>query len=196
MVTAQRDRFKKKITELEAELQSQYRNVSSLRSEVATLQTDNLTLYEKTRYVSSYARGPMPTSSGAAYGVNANPSSIPISPGGENPPGMERYRSAYESNLSPFAAFRGRESARVMKRMSVLERGVYQITRLVLATRTSRNLFAVYCLGLHLLVFFMLFGAGASAEKMGPVLATAGSAGGGWREEAFEAAVEGPALAD
>ena len=41
MVTAQRDRFKKRNTELEAELQKSYQSVSSLRSEVAALQKDN-----------------------------------------------------------------------------------------------------------------------------------------------------------
>ncbi|KAK3057288.1 hypothetical protein LTR09_001470 [Extremus antarcticus] len=121
MVTAQRDRFKKKIAELEVELQKQYQQVSSLRSEVASLQKDNLTLYEKTRYVSSYAR---PTASGASgassasFVGNPNPSTIPISSVGTGSGADDRYRTAYESNLSPFAAFRGRESARAMKRMS------------------------------------------------------------------------------
>ena len=39
---------------------------------------------------------------------------------------------------------------------------MYQITRMVLATRTSRNVFALYCLGLHLLVFGMLFWMGTA----------------------------------
>ncbi|KAK5163473.1 uncharacterized protein LTR77_010655 [Saxophila tyrrhenica] len=161
MVTAQRDRFKKKIAELEQELQKQYQQVSSLRSEVASLQKDNLNLYEKTRYVSSYSR---PTASGASYGANPNPSTIPITPGGGggNDTPIDRYRTAYESNISPFAAFRGRESARALKRMSLPERAVWQVTRMVLATRTSRNLFAVYCLGLHLMVLGMLFYAGTT----------------------------------
>ncbi|KAK3058410.1 hypothetical protein LTR53_020435, partial [Teratosphaeriaceae sp. CCFEE 6253] len=84
MVTAQRDRFKKKITELEGELQRQYAAIAALRSEVASLQRDNLNLYEKTRYVSTYtsniahnrgAAGAQATS-GASYAENPNPSSI------------------------------------------------------------------------------------------------------------------------
>jgi homeobox protein cut-like len=77
MVTAQRDRFKKRNAELEAELQKTYQNVSSLRSEVAALQKDNLDLYEKTRYVSSYNRNP--TSSASAYSTNPNPNTIHVS---------------------------------------------------------------------------------------------------------------------
>ncbi|KAK3651649.1 hypothetical protein LTR56_005457 [Elasticomyces elasticus] len=198
MVTAQRDRFKRKIGELEQELQKQYQAVAALRSEVASLQRDNLNLYEKTRYVSTYnsahSRGQQPASmatSGVSYGNNPNPSTIsvgsPVGGGG----GEERYRSAYEQGLSPFAAFRGRESARAMKRMSLPERAVFQLTRLVLATRTSRNLFAMYCVGLHLLVFIMLFWAGGGEAR--PLGAVAGAAvvGGGagtgkWRQEGLE----------
>ncbi|KAI6872355.1 hypothetical protein KC334_g18761, partial [Hortaea werneckii] len=159
MVTAQRDRFKKKISELETELQKQYTLVSSLRSEVASLQRDNLNLYEKTRYVSTYNRGG--GASGASYAANPNPSTIPIGSSSSSAldtttsataSASDRYRTAYEANLSPFAAFRGRETQRAMKRMNLLERAVFQVTRMVLATRTSRNLFAVYCVGLHVLV--------------------------------------------
>ncbi|WP_146745536.1 hypothetical protein, partial [Enterococcus sp. HPCN18] len=53
-------------------------------------------------------------------------------------------------------------SARALKRMSLPERAVFQITRLVLQTRTSRNLFAMYCLALHLLVFTMLYWMGSA----------------------------------
>ncbi|TKA49884.1 hypothetical protein B0A55_13296, partial [Friedmanniomyces simplex] len=180
MVTAQRDRFKKKISELESELQKQYQSVAALRSEVAGLQRDNLNLYEKTRYVSTYnnsahSRAQQATS-GASYGANPNP--LTISVGSPTGVAEDRYRSAYEQNLSPFAAFRGRESARALKRMSLPERAVFQLTRLVLATRTSRNLFAMYCLGLHLLVFIMLFWAGAGdVEKHASHLGAAAGAG-------------------
>jgi homeobox protein cut-like len=162
MVTAQRDRFKKKIGELEQELQKQYQTVSTLRSEVSSLQKDNLNLYEKTRYVSTYNRPTaQPSTSGSAYGANPNPSTIQVSQDSSSGLSLDRYRSTYESNISPFAAFRGRESARALKRMSLPERAVFQITRLVLQTRTSRNLFAMYCLALHLLVFTMLYWMGS-----------------------------------
>ncbi|KAG7115804.1 Protein CASP like protein [Verticillium longisporum] len=158
MVTAQRDRFKKKNAQLEEELSQTHRTVSQLRQEIASLQKDNLNLYEKTRYVSTYNRaGPSAASSSAAFGSNPNPSTVPI--GGSGTPGMamDRYQKAYESNISPFAQFRGRESARAYKKMSLPERMVYTITRMVLATRTSRNLFASYCAALHLLVFISMY---------------------------------------
>ncbi|KAI5367773.1 hypothetical protein Slin15195_G029060 [Septoria linicola] len=193
MVTAQRDRFKKKIGELEQELQKQYQTVSSLRGEIASLQKDNLNLYEKTRYVSTYNRT---ATSGASYGGNPNPSTVQV--GGSD----DRYRSAYEANISPFQAFRGRESARALKRMSLPERAVFQFTRMVLATRTSRNLFALYCVGLHLLVFIMLYYMGSAdatahasslstsslKEQVEAVAAAGGAeAHGDWQAEGFEA---------
>ncbi|CZR66117.1 probable COY1 CASP Of Yeast [Phialocephala subalpina] len=157
MIIAQRDRFKKRNTQLENELSETHRTVSSLRQEIASLQKDNLNLYEKTRYVSTYNRSGPTSSSASAYATNPNPSTIQMSNSTSSGLALDRYRSAYESNISPFAAFRGRESARAYKRMSLPERIVFSITRMVLATRTSRNLFAGYCVALHLLVFFSLY---------------------------------------
>lgn len=198
MITAQRDRFKKRITQLENELSDSHRTISQLRSETAALQKDNLQLYEKTRYVSTYNRGT--ASSSSAYSNNPNPSTIAMGASGNPGVSLDRYRQAYESNISPFAAFRGRESARAYKRMSLPERIVYSVTRMVLASRTSRNLFATYCVALHLLVFLSLYWMGTSdAEQHASHLssgvagaaALAGSAGKGgtgsshgeWKED-------------
>lgn len=163
MITAQRDRFKKRIADLESELSKAYQNITGLRAEVSSLQKDNLNLYEKTRYVNTYNRSqPLtsasPLASASSYAQNPNPSHISVPDGPTSP--LDKYKSAYESRISPFAAFRGRESARALKRMSLPERIMVQITRHVLATRTSRNLFALYLFSLHFLVFYMLFWAG------------------------------------
>lgn len=157
MVQAQRDRFKKKNSELEEELSKTYSTVKSLRQEVASLQKDNLGLYEKTRYVSTYSRGGNGASTSASSYANA-PSSASIY-NADTPSGLslDRYQSAYEARISPFAAFRGRESARAYKRMSLPERIVFSLTRVILANRTSRNLFAGYCFALHILIFTMLY---------------------------------------
>jgi homeobox protein cut-like len=194
MVTAQRDRFKTKNSELERELSESHRTVQQLRQEVAALQKDNLNLYEKTRYVSTYNRA---GSSSTAYASNPNPSTVSI--GGTGNPGIEldRYRQAYESNISPFAAFRGRESARAYRRMSLPERVVYSVTRMVLASRASRNLFAGYCVALHILVFFSLYWLGTSdfekhASNLGSSIASGAAKGAGgnsdhgdWKQDGF-----------
>jgi homeobox protein cut-like len=150
------------------------------------LQKDNLGLYEKTRYVSTYNR----TSSSAAYAAKANPTAIQIDGGDNTSGGFNRYRSAYEANISPFAAFRGRESTRALKRMSLPERAVFQITRMVLATRTSRNLFAAYCLGLHVLVLVMLFhmgdGTHSAILSAGPMAARAAAQAAGGNDKEWQ----------
>lgn len=164
MITAQRDRFKKLNSQLSNEVSESHRTVSSLRSEIASLQKDNLNLYEKTRYISSYNR------TGSSAVSNApQQSTVPFSPSSPQGDALGRYRSAYESNISPFAQFRGRESARAYKRMSLPERIVFSITRMVLATRTSRNMFAAYCVALHMLVFLSLYWAGLGGESSSTV---------------------------
>jgi homeobox protein cut-like len=202
MITAQRDRFKKRNTQLENELSESHRTVSSLRQEIASLQKDNLNLYEKTRYVSTYNRSGPTASSASSYATNPNPSTIQMSSSTSSGLALDRYRSAYESNISPFAAFRGRESARAYKRMSLPERIVFSITRMVLATRTSRNLFAGYCVALHVLVFFSLYWLGTAdveqhgshlgqavvATAAGPLAGNAGadSTHGDWQQETLD----------
>lgn len=209
MITAQRDRFKKRITELEHELADERRVVSQLRQEIAALQKDNLNLYEKTRYVSSYNRSGFGASatSTSAFATNPNPSMVNIGGGGGSGSSgsLDRYRKAYESNLSPFQAFRGRESARAYRRLSLPERVVYSITRMVLASRTSRNLFAAYCVALHLVVFLTLYwmsgmdgarhasnfghDAAMAAAAIPPAsvdgIAAGASSHGDWQEEGF-----------
>jgi homeobox protein cut-like len=188
MIQAQRDRFKHKNSELEEELSKTYANVKSLRQEIAALQKDNLNLYEKTRYVSTYSRGQGSASTSASVHGN-RPSAGSIQHSSETSSGLtlDRYQSAYEAQISPFAAFRGRESTRAYKRMSLPERFVFSITRVVLANRTSRNLFAGYCIALHLLLFVMLYMMSAvEIEKhhidnlaSGAAAAAAAAAGGG-----------------
>lgn len=161
MITAQRDRFKNRNTQLEHELSEAHSNISSLRQEILSLKKDNMNLYEKTRYVSTYNRASPIIASASTY---SNEPILSDSNGSSFKPsglGLGRYRAAYETNISPFAAFRGRESTRAYKRMNFPERFIYSITRLVLATRTNRILFAGYCAVLHLLVIFCLYWLGS-----------------------------------
>jgi homeobox protein cut-like len=149
--------------------------------------------------VSTYNRAGPTSSSASSYATNPNPSTVQMSSSTSSGLALDRYRSAYESNISPFAAFRGRESARAYKRMSLPERIVFSITRMVLATRTSRNLFAGYCVALHVIVFFALYYVGTvdmeqHASHLGAVAAAAGplangvgagSTHGDWHQEGF-----------
>jgi homeobox protein cut-like len=191
MIQAQRDRFKQKNAQLEEELSKQYSTVSSLRQEIASLQKDNLNLYERSRYVSTFNRG-HPSSASSTYAPSSATTAIQASSSTPSGLSLDRYRSAYEANISPFAAFRGRESSRAYKRMSLPERMVFSISRMVLMNRTSRNLFAGYCLALHVLVFVMLYwmqtlDMGQHASNLGEAM---GVAAAGRRSMAGSAGVE------
>ncbi|KAI5856953.1 CASP C terminal-domain-containing protein [Tricharina praecox] len=186
MITAQRDRFKTKNVELEHALAQAHTNIANLRDEVANLRKDNLQLYEKTRYVSSYARAPPTNTATATSG---------FAPNGGSGASIDRYRQAYEARISPFEAFRGRESARAYHRMRVPERVIYSFTRVILANRVSRNLFAAYCLLLHVLIVSMLYwagigettGAATAGLGVGAVgMAAAAPGGKEWTQEGFD----------
>ena len=157
MIQAQRDRFKQKNSQLEEEVSKQNNMISSLRQEVSSLQKDNLNLYEKTRFVSTYSRGHQ-ASSTSDYARSPPATSVQSSSDYSfNHQHDGRYKSAYEANISPFARFRGGEATRAYKRMPVHERIIFSITRMVLSNRTSRNFFAGYCMALHVLIFVMLY---------------------------------------
>jgi homeobox protein cut-like len=80
------------------ELRKQFQTISELRAEIRGLQSDNLKLYEKVRYMQSYRENahstldPLPASSTSA------PSA------GE----LSKYSARYEEAMNPFEAFRGR----------------------------------------------------------------------------------------
>ncbi|KAJ8102900.1 CASP C terminal-domain-containing protein [Lipomyces tetrasporus] len=133
IITQQRDRFRARNAELEQELRSEYSRITELRGQIEALQKDNVALYEKTRYLSTYRGGT------SASAVNAGGSDM-----------SSTYHREYEEQISPFAQFRGREQERALSRMGPLERIIYGLTRVVLANKTSRNLFFGYIMGLHL----------------------------------------------
>ncbi|KAE8254325.1 hypothetical protein A4X03_0g5737, partial [Tilletia caries] len=165
IITSQRDRFRTRNAELEEELRTQFQTISELRAEVKQLQADNLGLYEKVRYLQSYA------SSSSGGGVQGYP---PVGVGretrivvdravgrgngnGNGAGGEERYRDRYEEHMDPFASFRGREQSRVFAALNPLERLLHMVTRVVLGHRRMRIAFTAYALGLHVLVLLILF---------------------------------------
>ncbi|KAK9464863.1 CASP C terminal-domain-containing protein [Lipomyces arxii] len=139
IITQQRDRFRARNAELEQELRTEYSRITDLRSQIETLQKDNVALYEKTRYLSTYRSGT------SAAAVNASDSS------------SSSYRRDYEEQISPFQQFRGREQERALSRMGPLERIIYGLTRVVLANKASRNLFFGYVTCLHLFLMGIIW---------------------------------------
>ncbi|KAG8907946.1 hypothetical protein FRB99_001454 [Tulasnella sp. 403] len=159
IVTSQRDRFRQRNAELEEELRKQHEIISELRTEINGLQADNMKLYEKVRYMQSYRDG--------GNSTILTTSAAPISSGSND--GMSKYSNMYEQSMNPFEAFRGREAARAVQALNPLERGVFVVTRQILANRRARMVFILYSLSLHMLVIFTSYSC-ASSTPVAPHL--------------------------
>ncbi|XP_020629857.1 protein CASP-like [Orbicella faveolata] len=89
IVASQRERFKIRNMELEAQLRHNQQQISVLQNEVDTLRSDNVKLYEKIKFLQSY-----PTKGAGGRDEEA---------------AVSRYSSQYEQRLDPFSAFNQRE---------------------------------------------------------------------------------------
>jgi CASP C terminal len=69
-----------------------------LRAEIRSLQSDNLKLYEKVRYMQSYRENAHST-------LDPLPASSTIAPSATE---LNKYSARYEEAMNPFEAFRGR----------------------------------------------------------------------------------------
>ncbi|KAH7888488.1 CASP C terminal-domain-containing protein [Phlebopus sp. FC_14] len=154
IVTSQRDRFRQRNAELEDELRRQFHTISELRAEIKSLQSDNLKLYEKVRYMQSYREttsvsqlDPLPGGSrlnGGSGDVIAN--------GSRDRDELGKWGRRYEEAMNPFEAFRGREATRAYEALNIVERGVLILTRSILGNHRARTAFICYAAALHLLV--------------------------------------------
>jgi homeobox protein cut-like len=84
------------------ELRKQFQIISELRTEIKSLQSDNLKLYEKVRYMQSYREeaGSRPPT------TQLDPLPVPAARLDD----MSKYHERYEETMNPFEAFRGRVS--------------------------------------------------------------------------------------
>ncbi|KAK1233177.1 hypothetical protein PQX77_003713 [Marasmius sp. AFHP31] len=157
IVTSQRDRFRQRNAELEEELRKQFQIISELRAEVKSLQSDNLKLYEKVRYMQSYRE------EAGSRPVTSQLDPLPAPSGSSDD--MGKYRTRYEEAMNPFEAFRGREASRAIQNLNPVERGVLVLTRSILGNRRARTFFIFYALALHLLVMFTTYECTTSSES-------------------------------
>lgn len=156
IVTSQRDRFRQRNAELEEELRKQFHTISELRSEIKSLQADNLKLYEKVRYMQSYQEQTSVSQLDPLPGTSTTDRSGG-SGGGRTGDELHKWRTRYEEAMNPFEAFRGREATRAYEALNVVERGVLVLTRAILGNRRARTAFICYAAGLHLLAMFILY---------------------------------------
>lgn len=68
-----------------------------------------------------------------------------------------KYKKLYERRLNPFGEFKNKQSERRYNRLSLSEKCVYSVGRLVYRKRSLRSLMFFYLLILHILVVVTLW---------------------------------------
>lgn len=179
IITKQRDRFRDRNNELEDDLRKQYNIVSDLKRQMNCLKKDNEELYERTRYLASF-KNSSNSGSTETQSFSSRTSNRRLLQPKANSIDLERnpYQETYESKLHPIEQFRVREQERISSKLSPIERLFISLTRAILATRTTRMLFMVYCFGLHCIVMFITIYAMGLSTRMIPEVGMNNSTGG------------------
>ncbi|XP_032446298.1 cut-like homeobox 1b isoform X5 [Xiphophorus hellerii] len=134
IISSQRERFRSRNQELEAESRSMQQTMQALQGELDSLRGDNIKLYEKIKFLQSY----------------------PGRAGGSDDTVM-RYSSQYEERLDPFASFSKRERQRRYLSLSPWDKATLSLGRVILSNKMARTIAFFYTLFLHLLVFLVLY---------------------------------------
>ncbi|CAI8039389.1 Protein CASP, partial [Geodia barretti] len=136
IVSGQRERFRQRNVELEAECRQHRTTVSVLQREADALRADNVKLYEKIKFLQSYP--------GTRKSVDDRDT-------------LTRYSSEYETQLDPFTAFSAQERERKYRQLSGPDKATLVLGRFILSNKVARMVAFFYTLLLHLLVFLVLF---------------------------------------
>ncbi|KAG7471112.1 hypothetical protein MATL_G00120870 [Megalops atlanticus] len=134
IISSQRERFRSRNQELEAENRSMQQTLQVLQSELDSLRADNIKLYEKIKFLQSY----------------------PGQAGGSDDTVM-RYSSQYEERLDPFSSFSKRERQRRYLSLSPWDKATLSMGRVILSNKMARTIAFFYTIFLHCLVFLVLY---------------------------------------
>ncbi|XP_041924076.1 cut-like homeobox 1b [Alosa sapidissima] len=134
IISSQRERFRSRNQELEAESRTTQQTLLALQTELDSLRADNIKLYEKIKFLQSYA--------GRA---------------GSSDDTVMRYSSQYEERLDPFSSFSKRERQRRYLNLSPWDKATLSLGRVILSSKTARTVAFFYTLFLHCLVFLVLY---------------------------------------
>ena len=155
IVAGQRDRFRKKMLELEDAMEKGRVERQKLTLEADKLRADNVSLYEKLRYVQSFEAagggggGDFKRRPGGGVGAGGRD----VEQGGD-----PEYRRLWEETRgNPFAEWAARERDARVRGMRVHDRLMLHGGRLVMGSSVARAAVAAYLGLLHLLVLVALY---------------------------------------
>lgn len=138
IIQAQRERYKKRNEELEDQQSDQMQQLNLLQSEIKDLQTDNVKLYEKIRYLQGYQ---------GSSSKKKDSISIPVE---------TKYKNQYEQKIDPFTSFSNQEKSRKYSQLNIVEKIILSMVHFMLSNKIARLFVFAYILLLHGLVFLVL----------------------------------------
>ena len=136
IVSSQRERFRVRNNELEAENYTHQQTIQRLQNDLDAMRADNVKLYEKIKYLQSY-----PTSSKVSIDDST----------------ASRYSTQYEDNLDPFTSFNKKEKQRKYMNLSPPEKVTLGVSRMILSSKLGRTVFFFYMLLMHFLLYVILY---------------------------------------
>ena len=177
IVSGQRDRLRVRVEQLEREVGDRQSALLEARAAKQQLQDDNVALYEKLTYVTSFeqqqqqhshshfhsqSQSSRQTGRGASHQSSSSPSSIDTlsAVGGSNGGSAmseRRYAKLYAESLNPFSAWKSGQLLANERSLPPSERVTLTCARLLFSRRAARSFAFFYALVLHLLVFAVLW---------------------------------------
>ncbi|KAL3671953.1 hypothetical protein V7S43_002620 [Phytophthora oleae] len=152
IVRGQRDRFRERMKELQSEKNRVEELAQSYKSTVARLETDNMQLYHKIRYLQSYG------GAGSSGDSRVKPNFSALEDGSGGTTDVEaRYRSMYEEKMNPFVQFNKMENQQRFTNLNPVDKILLTSAKLLLGHRITRNMAFGYILLLHFLVVATLY---------------------------------------
>lgn len=136
IVQSQRERFRSRAQELEAEVVAHQNQVQLLQNEMDKLRSDNVKLYEKIKFLQSY------------------PSKVVVNAGDDT---ESRYSSEYEKKLDPFSTFSKKERMRKYMSLKPYDKITLSMGRFIMGNSMARAVMFFYTIFLHMLVFLVLY---------------------------------------
>ena len=142
-LSAQRDRLKTRINELEGELSSMRMELSQAKDDAKNAKEDNITLVERLKYVEGYmSRGSKPTAD--------------IEKGGQS---IEKYMREYEKKMNPFTDFKAREKEARRRKLPIHDRAAFAVgSAFVSGSKIARSAIITYVFVLHFVAFIVIAG--------------------------------------
>ncbi|RCV41240.1 hypothetical protein SETIT_9G119900v2 [Setaria italica] len=116
--------------------------------ELEKTKADNVQLYGKIRYVQDYSHDKIVSRGPKKYAEDIESGSSDVE---------AKYKKMYEDDINPFAAFSKKEKDQRYKELGLRDKITLSSGRFLLGNKYARTFIFFYSIGLHLLVFTLLY---------------------------------------